>query len=323
MSQNTKISIIVPIFNEVENVANLHTEIKSVCDGAGFIYEIIFIDDGSTDGTYDKCKTLQPLKLVRLRRNFGQTAAMDAGIKQAKNDYIVTMDGDGQNDPADIPAMIDYMRENDFDVVSGWRKKRKDSFFKRFASRSANLLRKIIVRDGIRDSGCSLKVYKKECFNNLNLYGEMHRFIPALLKIKGFTIGEIVVNHRPRRAGKTKYNWRRGVKGFIDMLSVWFWHKYAVRPLHLLGGVGIIMLISGTVMGVLTTINYFVRGQSLTDDFLSFLMLACFFSGLFLFVCGLLSDVLTKIYYGSKMDVPYSIKDVVATDAKSDESEAT
>ena len=312
---NPPISIVVPVYNERENVARLHEEIKSMCTSQGSEYEIIFVDDGSTDGTHEACKSLAPLTLIRMRRNFGQTAAMDAGIKRAGHPIIVTMDGDGQNDPADIPNMIDHMQKNNLDIVSGWRKDRKDSFLKRFTSRGANLLRSIIVKDGIHDSGCSLKIYKKECFENLSLYGEMHRFIPALLKIKGFTLGEVVVNHRPRIAGKTKYNWRRAFKGFIDMISVWFWHRYSVRPLHLLGGIGIIMLMLAGASGIWTVVN-FIRGQSLTDDFQAFLTLAFAFSGLFLFVCGLLSDVLTKIYYGSKIDVPYSVKDVVENDER-------
>ena len=310
MNDAVQVSVVVPVYNEAGNVGRLHKEINEVCIGNGYEYEIIFVDDGSNDGTYSECKKLCPLKLIRLRRNFGQTAAMDAGIKAAKYPYIVTMDGDCQNDPADIPRLVRCISEEGWDVVSGWRKNRKDTFIKKFTSRGANLLRSIIVKDNIHDSGCSLKIYKKECFENLNLYGEMHRFIPALLRIKGFTVGELVVNHRPRTEGKTKYNWRRTFKGLIDMISVWFWHKYSVRPLHLLGGVGIVMLMLSVVSGVWTTIN-FMRGQSLTDDFQAFLTLVFAFTGLFLFVCGLISDVLVKIYYGGSGDLPYSVREVM------------
>ena len=232
-----RVSIVVPVFNEEGNVAELHREIKEVCVQNQYEYEIIFIDDGSSDKTGDICKTLKPLKYIRMRRNSGQTAAMDAGIKAAKLDYIVTMDGDRQNDPNDIPGMLNFLIEKDYDVVSGWRKDRKDTFMKRFVSRGANLLRYLLVHDGIHDSGCSLKIYRRECFKGVNLYGEQHRFIPAILKIKGFTVGEYVVHHRPRTSGKTKYNWKRTFKGFVDMVSVWFWNKYATRPLHLLGGI--------------------------------------------------------------------------------------
>lgn len=241
----TKVSIVVPVYNEEGNVAKLHQEIKEVCESNQYEYEIIFVNDGSSDRTEEICKTLRPLKYIGLRRNFGQTAAMDAGIKAAQYEYIVTMDGDRQNDPSDIPMMIQYLEENDLDVVSGWRKHRKDTVMKKFTSRGANFLRHILVHDGIHDSGCSLKVYRKECFDHVNLYGEQHRFIPAILKIKGFKVGEVVVNHRPRTAGKTKYNWKRTIKGFVDMISVWFWNKYSTRPLHLLGGMGFIFFAFG------------------------------------------------------------------------------
>jgi len=303
------LSIVIPIFNEEENVVRLHEEIKSSCDAMGRSYEIIFVDDGSRDRTVELALKLSPLKLIQLRRNFGQTAAMDAGIKVAKNDYIITMDGDCQNDPADFTHLITYLEENNLDVVSGWRKNRKDTFFKRFTSRGANMLRSIIVRDGIHDSGCSLKIYNKECFEGVNLYGEMHRFIPALLKIKGFTIGEIVVNHRPRVAGKTKYNWKRTFKGLIDMIGVWFWHKFAVRPMHLLGSLGIISLLIGGLFSIWTLV-IFISGQSLSRTFQPVLTLAFLVVGVFLFLLGLMSDMLTRIYYGSKIDMPYSIKNI-------------
>ena len=180
-----------------------------------------------------------PLTYIQFRKNYGQTAALDCGFKAASKELIAAMDGDGQNDPADIPMMISYLMENDLDVVSGWRRSRQDTFGKRFVSRGANMLRHLIVHDGINDSGCTLKIYRRECFENLTLYGEQHRFIPALLKIRGFRIGEVEVNHRPRMAGKSKYSFVRVFKGFLDMLSVWFWTKYSSRPLHLLGGMSL------------------------------------------------------------------------------------
>ena len=285
-------------------------EIKEVCVKENYTYEIIFVDDGSSDDTAKQCADLKPLKLIRFRRNFGQTAAMDAGIKAAQYDYIVTMDGDRQNDPADIPNMLKYMTENDLDVVSGWRKNRKDTVMKKFTSRGANFLRGIIVKDNIHDSGCSLKVYKRECFENLSLYGEMHRFIPALLKIKGFTVGEIVVNHRPRTAGVTKYNWKRTFKGFVDMISVWFWNKFAVRPLHLLGSTGIVSIFIGIVFAIWSLV-LFIMGNNMSDYMQPIVSVLFLLAGLFLFVFGLMSDILVKTYYGSKIDTPYNIKEVV------------
>ena len=304
-----ELSIVVPVFNEEENVANLHQEIKTVCEENKYTYEIIFIDDGSKDKTRDVIRSLSPVKLISLRRNFGQTAAMDAGLQQAKYGYIVTMDGDGQNDPTDIPRLIKHLEDNNLDVVSGWRKSRKDPFMKRFISRGANFLRTILVHDGIHDSGCSLKIYKNECFNNLALYGEMHRFIPALLKIRGFKIGEIEVNHRPRTAGITKYNWRRTVKGLIDMISVWFWNKFAVRPLHLMGGAGLFFIFMSFVSGIVTLFQ-FLRGQNMSDTAYPLLTMFLFFSGLQLFVFGLIADILLKSYFETTKNQSYSVKEV-------------
>lgn len=310
------ISVVVPIYNEEGNVAKLHKEIVDTCeryrgDGDDSIdYEIIFVDDGSTDGTDMICRSLRPLKYIRMRKNFGQTAAMDAGIKNATKEYIVTMDGDGQNDPADIPNLLEYLLKHDFDVVSGWRKNRKDTFMKRFTSRGANLLRYFLVHDGIHDSGCSLKIYKKECFAGLNLYGEQHRFIPAILKIKGFKIGEIVVNHRPRTSGRTKYNWKRTIKGFLDMISVWFWNKFAVRPLHLLGSFGLLFLMLGFGCGI-WSITIFARGAKMSRNIMPPLLTLLFvIIGIIMFIFGLMSEIMIKTYYGVHADSPYSVKSI-------------
>lgn len=306
-----KISVVVPVYNEEGNVQALHEEIKKVCEDNHYEYEIIFINDGSSDRTDEICRTLVPLKYICMRKNFGQTAAMDAGIKAAQYDYIVTMDGDRQNDPEDIPQMLNYLVENDLDVVSGWRKNRKDTFMKKFVSRGANLLRSILVKDGIHDSGCSLKVYKKECFKGVNLYGEQHRFIPALLKIKGFKVGEVVVHHRPRTAGKTKYNWHRTIKGFVDMVSVWFWNKYASRPPHILGGFGMVFLMLGVGCGI-WSIVLFALGRKMSGYVMVPLMTIFFcVIGLLMFIFGLMSEIMMKTYYGVHVDTPYNIKETV------------
>lgn len=312
----TSVSVVVPVFNEEGNVRELHNEILKVCKVNNYEYEIIFIDDGSSDDTVEICKTLRPLKLIQMRRNFGQTAAMDAGIKASKYEYIVTLDGDLQNDPTDIPNMIKYLEEHDLDVVSGWRKNRKDTFMKKFTSRGANLLRKILVHDGIHDSGCSLKVYKKECFNHINLYGEQHRFIPAILEMKGFKVGEVVVNHRARTSGKTKYNWKRTIKGFVDMISVWFWNRFASRPLHLMGGLGLLFITLGVVCA-LWSIILFATGAKMSNNIFPPLF-TVFFSiiGLIMFVFGLISEMLMKTYYGTRIDSPYSIKEIIEIEEK-------
>ena len=308
---SVRISVVVPLFNEAENAAELHREILETLQANYSEFEIIFVNDGSTDRTDEVCRELKPLKYVCLRRNFGQTAAMDAGIKAAGYEYIVTMDGDRQNDPADIPMLVDYLLENGLDVVSGWRKDRKDTLSKRFVSRGANLLRKLLVHDGIHDSGCSLKVYRKECFENLNLYGEQHRFIPALLEIRGFKVGEIPVHHRERMAGKTKYNWKRVFKGLVDMVSVWFWNKYASRPLHLLGTLGLVFMTAGFGCGIWTII-LFAIGKNLTG-YIIVPLLTVFFMiiGLLMFVFGLMGETMMKIYYETRSDVPYYVKEVV------------
>lgn len=305
------ISVVVPVYNEEGNVRELHKEILDVCRKENYEFEIIFVDDGSKDRTSEICRELKPLKYIRMRKNFGQTAAMDAGIKAAKYDYIVTMDGDRQNDPADIPNLIKYLEENDLDIVSGWRKNRKDTPLKKFTSRGANFLRGIIVKDNIHDSGCSLKIYKKECFDHITLYGEMHRFIPALLKIKGFEVGEIVVNHRPRTAGVTKYNWKRTIKGFVDMISLWFWSKYAVRPLHILGATGMISLSLGGLCGI-WSIVLFIMGRKMSENVMPPLLTVFFIiSGLIMFIFGLMSDMLSKTYFGVGIDKSYSVKEMV------------
>ena len=306
-----KVSIVVPVYNEEGNVTELHKEICNVCNENNYTFEIIFIDDGSTDGTLEKCKSLRPLKLIQMRKNFGQTAAMDAGIKASRYDYIVTMDGDRQNDPSDIPHMIDYLEKNDLDVVSGWRKNRKDTFMKKFTSRGANFLRHMIVHDGIHDSGCSLKVYRRECFEGMNLYGEQHRFIPALLKIKGFTVGEVIVNHRPRIAGVTKYNWKRTIKGFVDMISVWFWNKFANRPLHLLGGAGLGFIGLGFICGIWSLVLFFLGRKMSNNVFPPLLTVFFVIIGVLLFVFGLMSEIMMKTYYGIHVDTPYCIKDTM------------
>ena len=305
------LSVVVPVYNEEGNVAELHQEIRQTCEKADYDYEIIFVNDGSSDRTDEICRTLKPLTYIQFRKNYGQTAAMDAGIKAATKEFIATLDGDRQNDPADIPGMIDYLIGNDLDVVSGWRKNRKDNFMKRFVSRGANLLRYLLVHDGIHDSGCSLKVYRRECFKGVNLYGEQHRFIPALLKIKGFTVGEMVVNHRARTEGKTKYNWHRTIKGFVDMISVWFWNKFASRPLHLLGGMGICFCLLGSACGI-WSIVLFLLGFKMSNNIIPPILTVFFMiMGVLMFIFGLMSEILVKIYFGTHLDTPYNIKDRV------------
>lgn len=308
------VSFIVPVYNEVENIARLHAEIVAVANTLGVAYEIIFIDDGSTDGTTKVLKSLSPIRIIRMRSNFGQTSALDAGIKEAQYPYIVTMDGDLQNDPADVPTLIRHLEENELDVVSGWRKDRKDPLSKKFVSRVANQLRKVLVEDGIHDSGCTLKIYRKECFDQVDLYGEMHRFIPALLKMRGFLIGEIPVRHRPRVAGKTKYNFKRTLKGFVDMIAIWYWNRYAMRPFHFLGVLGILIIIFSFFSGLMSLQEFF-RGQDMSETFWPMFTLLSFLIGVQFFILAFISDMLMKTYYGKTGQKAYSIKEVVTRDS--------
>lgn len=304
------ISVVIPLMDEEKNVAKLHQEVIKIFKKEKLQGEFIFIDDGSTDNTLEELKKLKPIKIISFRKNFGQTAAMDAGIKEAQGEIIVTMDGDLQNDPADIPKLIKKLNEG-YDVVSGWRKNRKDSFSKRFFSRGANFLRGILIKDGIQDSGCSLKAYKRECFDDIDLYGEMHRFIPAVLKIKGFKIGEVVVNHRPRVAGVTKYNFKRAFKGFLDMLSVWFWRKFASRPLHLFGFMGLVSMLAGSSLLIWMFVERAFFGSSISNRIWPVIGIFLFFIGIQFLIFGLLADIMVKIFHKTKNEKPYNIKEIV------------
>jgi len=309
-----EISVVIPCFNEEDNVGLLHSEILSACKSLNKTFEIIFIDDGSTDKTFEKLKNIKQVKIIKFRKNFGQTAALDAGFKEASGKIIITMDGDLQNDPKDIKSLLNKMEESEYDIVSGWRKNRQDSFSKKTVSRGANLLRKFLIKDGIQDSGCTLKAYKRECLQNLDLYGEAHRFIPAILKWKGFKIGEIEVNHRLRTYGETKYNWKRTIKGFLDMLNLWFWRKYSSRPLHFFGGLGILLIMISFIFGLYAFYLKIFRSIDLSDTALTLLSAFTLLGGIQLLIFGLLSDILIKNYYQNSKEKPYLIKEIAGND---------
>lgn len=301
------LSVVVPLYNEEGNVAELHRRIVEACQKIGKSFEVIFVDDGSKDKTLEEARVLSPLTLIEFRRNFGQTAAFDAGFKVAQGEVLVTMDGDLQNDPADIPLLLKKMEEG-FDVVSGWRWQRKDSISKKIFSRGANLLRKVLLHDHIHDSGCSLKAFKKECFNNLDLYGEMHRFIPALLEIQGYRVGEVKVSHHPRTRGVTKYNWKRGMKGFVDMVSIWFWNRYSSRPIHLFGGTGIVLILAGSGILAWMAVMKLFFDESLSEKIWPLMGAFFIMIGVQFFIFGLLVDVVMKIYYKGSGRMNYAIR---------------
>lgn len=304
------LSIVVPIFNEEGNVEKLHSRILEECQKLNKTFEIIFINDGSKDATLAKCRTLSPLRLIDFRKNYGQTAAFDAGFQAARGEIVITMDGDLQNDPADISKLLQKIEEG-YDVVSGWRFERKDSTSKKIFSRGANLLRKFFMNDTIHDSGCSLKAYRRECFDDLELFGEMHRFIPALLEIDGFRVTEVKVSHYPRVAGVTKYNWKRAFKGFVDMVSIWFWRKFANRPLHLFGASGMALSFLGGVILLWMFVEKVFLGESIGDRIWPMMGVMLVLVGVQLFISGLLADILIKSYFKAKNHRGYNIKEII------------
>jgi len=310
MSNKIDLSIVVPVFNEEGNVKKLHAEIVAVLNKLGKTYEIIFVNDGSRDATLENCQGLKPLKIINFRRNFGQTASLDAGFKEAKGDTVISMDGDLQDDPANIPKILKKMKDEKLDVVSSWRKDRKDPFSKRLLSRGAERLRKFLINDGIHDSGCQFRAYRRECLENLDLMGEMHRFIPATLAIRGYKGGEVVVNHRPRIHGETKYNYKRLIKGLLDVMGVWFWMKYASRPLHLFGGAGLASFLLGALVLVALFAARIFYAYSLSDKVWPLLAIFLMMIGIQLFVSGLIADILVKNRYQGK-NMNYTIKDIV------------
>ncbi len=302
-------SVVVPIYNESGNVIALHQKIVESMNALGKLYEIIFVDDGSSDDTVAECHGLTPLKLIVFRKNFGQTAAFDAGFKAAQGEIIITMDGDLQNDPADIPKLLEPL-EHSYDVVSGWRQNRK-GLDKRFFSRGANILRKILIQDGIHDSGCSLKAYRKECFHDVDLFGEMHRFIPALVQMQGYRVTEVPVQDHPRIHGVTKYNWKRAMKGFVDMLTIWFWRRYSNRPVHLLGGTGLVVGFAGVAILVWMAVEKLFFGTQLAQRIWPMIGVFLTLAGLQLFIFGLMADILVKNYYRGRGSMNYSIRQVI------------
>ncbi|MFA5994812.1 MAG: glycosyltransferase family 2 protein [Patescibacteria group bacterium] len=305
-----KYSVIVPVYNEAGSLKELHERLVKVLAGLDQPFELIFVNDGSTDNTAESLITLKPLTVITFRTNFGQTAALDAGIKQAQGDIIITLDGDLQNPPEEIPKLLAKLDQDNLDVVSGWRKNRQDPTSKHFTSRVANVLRKIFVQDGIHDSGCTLKVYRRYCFNELDLFGEIHRFIPGILKWQGFKIGEVVVEHAPRKTGVSKYNSGRMLKGLVDMLGLWFWRRYSSRPLHLFGGTGIICATLGSVLLIGLAIARIFYGYALSTSIWPLVAALFIIVGIQLFIFGLLAEIMIKNYYQNGRKA-YTVKSII------------
>jgi len=303
------VSIIIPVYNEEKNISILHSGLNSVMKNINKNYEIIFIDDGSTDNSFKILEKLykqhKNIRIIKFRSNFGQTAAFNIGFKHAKGDVIVTMDADLQNDPKDIPKLLNKLKEN-YDVVSGWRYKRKDQISKIVLSKLSNVLRRIITKDVVHDSGCSLKAYKKECFEDMELYGEMHRFIPTLLRWKGFKIGEVKVNHLPRKYGKSKYNHKRIFRGLVDLINAKLWMDYSTRPAYLFFKLGSFNMF---VAVIFVLYNLVVYGLSLNVGPILLAAVLFFIIGVQFLSFGFLAEMQAKTYHS--LNKSYNIEKIL------------
>jgi glycosyltransferase involved in cell wall biosynthesis len=290
-------SVVVPVYNEEGNLRKLDKEIKSVMSKLG-TFEIIYIDDCSSDGSLEELSSLKGVKIIHMNRNYGQATALDAGFKATKGKIVVSLDGDGQNDPADIPKLLDKMKKDNLDVVTGWRKNRADKKGIRILTRVGRFMRHVFIKDQVHDTGCTLRVYAKEAAKSLDLQGEMHRYILALLRWKGFKIGEVVVNDRAREHGVSKYNYSKAERGFLDLIYISFVSKYSQRPLHLFGRMSWVSVLLGLSSGVLAVIDR-IQGLSLNRNGWFFLAIFFLLAGVMFFSFGILMDLLMKIYLNS------------------------
>ena len=312
-----ELSIVIPVQNESPNIKDLYDELTQAMGQYGRSYELLIVDDGSTDDTFDRLAALQArdprLRVIRFRRNFGQTAAFAAGIKHARGRLIVTADGDLQNDPRDIPAMVALIEQGN-DIVCGWRKDRKDTLVtRRVPSVLANKLISWATGVELHDYGCSLKVFRAEVVKPLRLYGEMHRFLPAIASQIGVKIAEMVVNHRPRRAGVTKYGLSRTIRVLLDLATVKFLLSYSTRPLQIFGLIGLLAGGLGTLItGYLGYVRLF-QHQGIAERPLLLLGVMLVFIGVQLLTFGLLAEVMARTYYESQDKPTYVIREVRET----------
>jgi len=318
-----KLSIVIPIYNEEENVKPLYSELKEVLDTLGHDYEIIFIDDGSRDSSLVLLEEIQQqdeqVVVISFRRNFGQTAAMSAGFDYATGDVIVTMDGDLQNDPHDIPGMFEKLSEG-YDLVSGWRFKRQDSFLnRRLPSMIANKIISVVTGVHLHDYGCTLKIFRKEITRGIHLYGEMHRFIPAIASGVGGEIAELKVNHRPRRFGTSKYGISRTIRVVLDLMTVKFLLSYATRPIQVFGLLGILSGGIGFCIAMILTIERQFFGMPLANRPLLLLAVLLIFMGMQFISMGLLAELQARTYHESQRKPIYVVRKVLGTPAKEEQ----
>jgi glycosyltransferase involved in cell wall biosynthesis len=308
-----KYSIVVPIFNEQDNIEALYSALTGALDSYNRDYEVILVDDGSTDGSFPALKRLAALdsrfKVIRFRRNFGQTAAMSAGFDAASGEIIIPMDGDLQNDPADIPLLIKKLQEG-YDVVSGWRNDRKDTFVTRkIPSILANALISKFTGVHLHDYGCTLKAYRREVLDGINLYGEMHRFVPALASQVGAKVAEMPVRHHPRLHGVSKYGISRTLRVILDLITVKFLLSYSTKPIQLFGKWGVYTLFAGVCSGAMTVYMKFFEHLSINRNPLFILTAFLLFMGVQFIVLGLLGEMNARTYHEAQGKPIYVVRD--------------
>jgi glycosyltransferase involved in cell wall biosynthesis len=314
----TLVSIVVPVFNEAENVGLLHDEIAAAVKDRAEDYEIIFVDDGSVDDSLAVLKKIRAgdprVKIIQFRKNFGQSAAISAGFERCRGEVVVAMDADLQNDPADIPLLVDKVGEG-FDIVNGWRKDRRDKWLtRRVTSYFGNKLISWITGVELHDYGCTLRGFRSDVVKNLKLYGEMHRYIPAIASRMGIRSTEIVVHHRERRFGKSKYGLGRTFRVMLDLISLKFLLAYSHRPLQVFGGAGLLMFLAGLVSGSYLTYTKFVLNQPIAGRPLLFFTLLMFFLGFQSISLGLLAEMLSRIYHEGLDKNEYAIRRTIGFD---------
>ena len=309
------LSVIVPIFNEIESLPVLIKTIADVLTNNQLSYEIICVDDGSQDGSAELLEKLaknrHDLVAIIFRRNYGQTPAMAAGFEHAKGKVLISLDGDLQNDPADIPELVGKLEEG-YDLVSGWRKHRQDDRLTRLLpSKIANWIIGRVTGVKLHDYGCSLKAYRREVISDMNLYGELHRFLPALAYIEGAKITEIPVRHHARRYGHSKYGLGRTFRVVMDLLTIFFLKKFLTRPMHIFGLGGLILLIAGLLMGTYLTFLKLILGLSIGDRPLLILAVLLILTGIQLLISGLLAELIMRTYHESQKRPIYRVRQVV------------
>ncbi len=313
---DSPLSIVVPLYNEQDNVQLLTQKIHEALEG--YNYQIVYVDDFSTDHTKKVVKEMNDPKvaLIELKKNYGQSLALAAGIDYATGEYIITMDGDLQNDPSDIPSMLQFAVDGEFDLITGIRQKRKDSLVKKIPSKIANFLVRRVTKLDIKDNGCALKVFTKDIAKGLNLYGEMHRFITLLAHLEGAQIKQVPVKHHARHAGKSKYGLERVFKVVADMMLLLFIRKYFQRPIHLFGIFGFLLIILGVFIEMYLLIVKFGFNQDIGTRPLLIFGMMFILGGIQLFTIGIVMELLIRTYYESQSKRPYRIKKITIGDGE-------